>query len=105
MLYEVITMAQQGKLDPVVGRDKEIRMMSEILGRRSKPNVIIIGDPGVGKTALVHGFAQNIIEDKVPENLKNTKIFELDFGSLIAGASYKGEVEDRLKNIISYNFV
>ncbi len=97
---ELTAMAQQGKLDPVVGRDKEIRMMSEILGRRSKPNVIIIGDPGVGKTALVHGFAQNIIEDKVPENLKNTKIFELDFGSLIAGASYKGEVEDRLKNII-----
>ncbi len=92
--------AQQEKLDPVIGRDKEIRMMSEILGRRSKPNVIIIGDPGVGKTALVHGFAQNIVTEKVPENLKNVKIFELDFGSLIAGASYKGEVEDRIKNII-----
>ncbi len=98
---ELTAMAQQGKLDPVIGRDKEIRMMSEILGRRSKPNVIVIGDPGVGKTALIHGFAQNVIEDKVPENLKNTKIFELDFGALIAGASYKGEVEDRLKNIIN----
>jgi ATP-dependent Clp protease ATP-binding subunit ClpA len=97
---ELTSLAQQGKLDPVVGRDKETRMMSEILGRRSKPNVIIIGDPGVGKTALVHGFAQNIIANKVPENLSETKIFELDFGSLIAGASYKGEVEDRLKNII-----
>ncbi|WP_297086301.1 ATP-dependent Clp protease ATP-binding subunit [uncultured Draconibacterium sp.] len=97
---DLTTEAQQGKLDPVVSRDKEIRMMAEILGRRSKPNVIIMGDPGVGKTALVHGFAQNIVADKVPENLKNVKIFELDFGSLIAGASYKGEVEDRLKNII-----
>jgi ATP-dependent Clp protease ATP-binding subunit ClpA len=97
---ELTSSARQTKLDPVVGRDKEIRMMSEILGRRSKPNVIIMGEPGVGKTALVHGFAQNIIANKVPENLRETKIFELDFGSLIAGASYKGEVEDRLKNII-----
>lgn len=97
---ELTSMAQQGKLDPVVGRDKEIRMMSEILGRRSKPNVIIMGEPGVGKTALVNGFAQNVIVNKVPENLSETKIFELDFGALIAGAAYKGEVEDRLKNII-----
>lgn len=97
---ELTGFAQQGKLDPVVGRDKEIRMMSEILGRRSKPNVIIMGEPGVGKTALVHGFAQNIVANKVPDNLSDTKIFELDFGALIAGASYKGEVEDRLKNII-----
>lgn len=97
---DLTNMASQNKLDPVVGRDKEIRTMSEILGRRSKPNVIIIGDPGVGKTALVGGFAQHIVENKVPENLLGTKIFELDFGSLIAGASYKGEIEDRLKNII-----
>ncbi|MCX6226795.1 MAG: AAA family ATPase, partial [Bacteroidia bacterium] len=94
------SMARQGKLDPVIGRDRETRMVAEILGRRSKPNVLIIGDPGVGKTALVNGFAQNIINGKVPENLKNAQLFELDFGALIAGASYKGEVEDRLKSII-----
>jgi ATP-dependent Clp protease ATP-binding subunit ClpB len=92
--------AQQGKMDPVVGRDREIRMIAEILGRRSKPNVIIIGDQGVGKTSVVNGFTLYISEGKVPDKLKNAKIFELDFGSLIAGASYKGEVEDRLKNII-----
>ena len=97
---ELNIMAQQGKLDPVIARDREIRMIAEILGRRSKPNVIIIGEPGVGKTALINGFTQNIVTGKVPSNLMNTKIFELDFGSLIAGASYKGEVEDRLKNII-----
>lgn len=97
---ELNIMAQQGKLDPVVGRDKEIRMMAEILGRRSKPNVMIVGETGVGKTALVNGFVQNIIQNKVPISLAETKVFELDFGSLIAGASYKGEIEDRLKNII-----
>jgi ATP-dependent Clp protease ATP-binding subunit ClpA len=94
-------LAQQGKMDPVVGRDREIRMIAEILGRRSKPNVIIIGDQGVGKTSVVNGFTMYLVEGKVPEKLKNAKIFELDFGSLIAGASYKGEVEDRLKNIIN----
>jgi ATP-dependent Clp protease ATP-binding subunit ClpB len=93
-------LARQGKLDPVVGRDREVRMIAEILGRRSKPNVMIIGDPGVGKTSVVNGFTQSIIEQKVPGNLKEALIFELDFGALIAGASYKGEVEDRLKNII-----
>ncbi len=98
---ELTMLAQLGNLDPVVGRDRETRMMAEILGRRSKPNVLIIGEPGVGKTALVNGFAQNIIENKVPKNLIDTKIFELNFGSLIAGASYKGEIEDRLKNILT----
>jgi ATP-dependent Clp protease ATP-binding subunit ClpA len=93
-------LSRQGKLDPVVGRDRELLMISEILGRRMKPNVMIIGDPGTGKTALVNGFAQNITNQKVPATLKEAKIFELDFGSLIAGASYKGEIEDRLKNII-----
>jgi len=92
--------ARQGKLDPVVGRDREIRMIAEILGRRSKPNVMIIGDPGVGKTSVVNGFTQSIVNQKVPENLKDARVFELDFGALIAGASYKGEVEDRLKSII-----
>ena len=97
---DLTSLAQQGKLDPVIGRDTETRMMAEILGRRSKPNVIIMGEPGVGKTALVNGFAQKIIENKVPESLSETRIFELDLGALVAGASYKGEVEDRLKSII-----
>ncbi|HYV92784.1 MAG TPA: ATP-dependent Clp protease ATP-binding subunit [Chitinophagales bacterium] len=93
-------LAKEGKLDPVIGRDREIRMMAEILGRRSKPNVILTGEPGVGKTACVNGFVMNIIETKVPDNLKGSVVFELDFGALIAGASYKGEVEERLKSII-----
>ncbi len=93
-------LAAAHKLDPVIGRDSEMRAVAEILGRRSKSNVLILGDGGVGKTALVNGFTQMVGEGKVPENLKNARIFELDFGSLIAGASYKGEVEDRLKNII-----
>lgn len=93
-------LAIQGKMDPVVGRDSEIRSITEILGRRSKSNVLILGDPGVGKSALVNGFCQHITNDKVPDNLNDARIFELDFGALIAGASYKGEIEDRLKNII-----
>ncbi len=93
-------LAREKKIDPIIGRDKETRMVAEILGRRTKPNVIIIGEPGVGKTALIDGFAINIVEDKVPDNLKGAQLFELDFGSLVAGASYKGEVEDRLKGII-----
>jgi ATP-dependent Clp protease ATP-binding subunit ClpB len=92
--------AREGKIDPIIGRDKEVRMITEILGRRTKPNVIITGEPGVGKTALVDGFALNIAKGDVPKNLANAVIFELDFGSLVAGASYKGEVEDRLKSII-----
>jgi ATP-dependent Clp protease ATP-binding subunit ClpA len=92
--------ARSGKLDPIIGRDRETRMIAEVLGRRSKPNVIIIGEPGVGKTALIDGFALNIVNGKVPANLKNAVVFELDFGALVAGASYKGEVEDRLKNIL-----
>ncbi len=93
--------ARDGKLEAIVGRDKEIRMISEILGRRSKPNVIITGEPGVGKTALVNGFILNILNGKVPENLKNAVVFELDTGAFIAGASYKGEAEDRMKNIVN----
>ena len=93
--------AREGKLDAIVGRDKEIRMISEILGRRSKPNVIITGDPGVGKTALVNGFVLNILNGKVPENLKRALVFELDTGAFIAGASYKGEAEDRMKSIVT----
>jgi len=93
-------LAREGKIDPIIGRDKEIRTISEILGRRTKPNVIVVGEPGVGKTALIDGFALDIVNGKVPNHLKSAIVFELDVGSLIAGASYKGEVEDRLKNII-----
>ncbi len=95
------SVAREGRIDPIIGRDKEIRQMVEILGRRSKPNVILIGEPGVGKTALVDGFALNVVNDNVPGNLLGAVIFELDMGSLVAGASYKGEIEDRLKNIIT----
>jgi ATP-dependent Clp protease ATP-binding subunit ClpA len=95
-----IALAKEGRIDPIIGRDKETRMMLEVLGRRTKPNVIITGDPGVGKTALVDGFALAIVADKVPENLKGAFLFELDLGALFAGASYKGEVEERLKSII-----
>lgn len=93
--------AREGKTDPVIGRDLETRMVMEILCRRSKPNVIITGDAGVGKTALVDGLAQQIVKGEVPEALKDAVIMELDTGSLAAGASYKGEIEDRLKKIIA----
>ncbi|MBS1645138.1 MAG: ATP-dependent Clp protease ATP-binding subunit [Bacteroidetes bacterium] len=95
-----IALAKEGKIDPIIGRDKETRMMLEVLGRRTKPNVIITGDPGVGKTALIDGFALSIVEGKVPAALKDAFLYELDLGSLFAGASYKGEVEERLKSII-----
>ena len=90
----------QGKTDPVVGRDKEVVQMIEILGRRSKPNVLLIGEPGVGKSALVDGFVSKIISGEVPSTLKQAVVFELELGKLLAGASYKGEVEDRIKNIL-----
>lgn len=92
---------KDGKSDPVVGRDKELMMMIEILGRRSKPNVLLIGEPGVGKSALVDGFVQKIISGNVPGLLKSSIVFELNLGALLAGASYKGEVEDRIKKIIN----
>lgn len=92
--------ARQGKIDPIVGRDREIQELCKILGRRSKPNVIVVGEPGVGKSALVEGFAQRIVEGRIPTYLEQATLLELDMGALIAGASYKGEVEDRLKSII-----
>jgi len=94
-------MATEGKLDAVIGRDKEIRMMSEILCRRSKPNVLITGEPGVGKSSLVDAFTIAIFNQQVPKQLANARVFELDTGSLVAGASYKGEIEDRLKSILA----
>jgi ATP-dependent Clp protease ATP-binding subunit ClpB len=93
--------ASEGKTDSVIGRDREIRQMAEILGRRSKPNVILIGEPGVGKSALVEGFAKLITEKKVPQLLRNARLLELDTGALVAGASYKGEIEERLKGILN----
>ena len=97
---ERTALAKEDKTDPIIGRDKETRMMMEILCRRTKPNVIVIGEAGVGKTALIDGLAMDIVHDRVPEQLKGSLLFELDLGALIAGASYKGEIEDRLKNII-----
>ncbi|HTE02128.1 MAG TPA: ATP-dependent Clp protease ATP-binding subunit [Mucilaginibacter sp.] len=97
---ERTALAREDKTDPIIGRDKEIRMMMEILCRRTKPNVVITGEAGVGKTALIDGLAMDIVNNKVPGLLANSLIFELDLGSLIAGASYKGEIEDRIKNIL-----
>ena len=97
---ERTALAKEGKTDPIIGRDKETRMMMEILCRRTKPNVIITGEAGVGKTALIDGFALDIVNNQVPAQLAASQVFELDLGALIAGASYKGEVEDRLKNIL-----
>ncbi len=93
-------LAQSGKLDPVIGRDDEIRRVLQILSRRTKNNPILIGEPGVGKTAIAEGLARRIISGDVPENLKNKTIFSLDMGALVAGAKYKGEFEERLKSVI-----
>jgi len=96
----LIEMARQGKLDPVIGRDEEIRRTLHILTRRSKNNPILVGEPGVGKTAIAEGLAMRILNGDVPENLKNKLIYALDMGQLIAGAKYKGEFEERLKGVV-----
>ncbi len=93
--------ARAGKLDPVIGRDEEIRRVLQILSRRTKNNPILIGEPGTGKTAIVEGLAQRIVRGDVPENLKNKQLFSLDMGALVAGAKYKGEFEERLKSVIN----
>ncbi|MFA4850057.1 MAG: ATP-dependent chaperone ClpB [Methanoregula sp.] len=93
-------LARTGKLDPVIGRDEEIRRVLQILSRRTKNNPILIGEPGVGKTAIAEGLAHRIIDGDVPENLKSKQIFSLDMGALIAGAKFKGEFEDRLKSVV-----
>ena len=94
------TMAEEGKIDPVIGRDDEIRRVLQILSRRTKNNPILLGEPGVGKTAIVEGMAQRIVDGDVPENLKSKNIISLDMGLLVAGAKYKGEFEERLKSVI-----
>ena len=93
-------LADSGKLDPVIGRDDEIRRVLQILSRRSKNNPVLVGEPGVGKTAIIEGLAQRIVARDVPENLKDKKIYSLDMGLLLAGAKYKGEFEERLKTVV-----
>jgi ATP-dependent Clp protease ATP-binding subunit ClpB len=93
-------LAEEGKLDPVIGRDEEIRRVLQILSRRTKNNPILIGEPGVGKTAIAEGMAHRIIKGDVPDNLKDKKLYSLDMGALIAGAKYKGEFEERLKSVV-----
>ena len=97
---DMTALAKSGSLDPVIGRDEEIRRCMQILSRRTKNNPVLIGEPGVGKTAIVEGLAQRIVNGDVPTTLKNKRLISVEIGSLLAGASFRGQFEERIKNLL-----